>query len=63
MADDLFASTARTGADRAVPLELKVPNKATREAMAEAEEIVRSDRARFSSADELLADLEKNTSR
>jgi DNA-damage-inducible protein J len=63
MADDLFASNARTGADRASPFELKVPNKATREAMAEAEEIIRSGRARFSSADELFADLEKNTGR
>ena len=53
----------RIVADQAFPLELKVPNKATREAMAEADEIVRSGRARFSSADELFADLEKNTGR
>jgi DNA-damage-inducible protein J len=63
MADDPFASNARTGADRASPLELKLPNKATRAAMAEAEEIIRSGRARFASADELFADLEKTAGR
>ena len=53
----------RIVADQAFPLELKVPNQATREAMAEADEIIRSGRARFTNADELFADLEKNTGR
>ena len=53
----------RIAADQAFPLELKVPNAETRAAMAEAEEIIRSGRARFSSADELFADLEKNSGR
>ena len=53
----------RIVADQAFPLELKVPNKETREAMAEADEIVRSGRARFTSADELFDDLEKNSGR
>jgi DNA-damage-inducible protein J len=53
----------RIVADQAFPLELKVPNKATRDAMAEADEIVRSGRARFTSADELFDDLEKNSGR
>jgi len=53
----------RIVADQAFPLELKVPNKATREAMAEADEIIRSGRARFSTADELFDDLEKNRGR
>jgi DNA-damage-inducible protein J len=53
----------RIVADQAFPLELKVPNKATRAAMAEADEIIRSGRARFSNADELFADLEKNAGR
>jgi DNA-damage-inducible protein J len=48
----------RIVADQAFPLELKVPNKATRAAMAEADEIVRSGRARFSNPDELLAGLD-----
>jgi DNA-damage-inducible protein J len=48
----------RIVADQAFPLELKVPNKATREAMAEAEEIVRSGSTRFTSADRLLTGLD-----
>ena len=49
----------RVVADQAFPLELKVPNAETRAAMAEAEEIARTRRARFATADELIADLEK----
>lgn len=45
-------------ADQAFPLELKVPNAETRTAMAEAEAIIASRRARFAGADELIADLE-----
>lgn len=53
----------RIAADQAFPLELKVPNAETRKAMAEADEIIKSGRARFSTADELFADLEKNSGR
>ena len=53
----------RIVADQAFPLELKVPNKATREAMAEADEIVRSRGARFDTAEEAFEDLEKNSGR
>ena len=49
----------RIVADQAFPLELKVPNAETRAAMEEAEEIVRTGKARFANADELFADLEK----
>jgi DNA-damage-inducible protein J len=49
----------RVVADQAFPLELKVPNAATRSAMVEADEIAKSRRARFATADELFADLEK----
>ncbi|HEX2763829.1 MAG TPA: type II toxin-antitoxin system RelB/DinJ family antitoxin [Allosphingosinicella sp.] len=48
----------RIVADQAFPLELKVPNAATREAMAEADEMIRSRRARFASGEELLGDLD-----
>lgn len=48
----------RIVADQAFPLELKVPNKATREAMAEADEIIRSGRARFTDGEALIADLD-----
>ena len=47
----------RIVADQAFPLELKVPNKATREAMAEADEIIHSGRERFTDGDALIADL------
>jgi DNA-damage-inducible protein J len=49
----------RVVTDQAFPLELKVPNAETRSAMAEAEEMTRSRVARFATADELFADLEK----
>jgi DNA-damage-inducible protein J len=51
----------RVVADQAIPWEFKVPNAETRAAMAEAEEIAGTRRARFSTADELFADLEKNS--
>ncbi len=51
----------RIVADQAFPLELKVPNAETRAAMAEADEIIRSGRFRFSNADELFAELEKTS--
>ena len=53
----------RVVTDQAFPLELKVPNAATRSAMAEADEIARSRVARFATADELFADLEKASSK
>lgn len=51
----------RVVVDKAFPLELKVPNTETLTAMAEAEKIARKRRARFSTADQLFADLEKNS--
>ena len=51
----------RVVVEQALPFELKVPNGETRAAMAEADEIVRSRKARFLSADELFADLETNS--
>lgn len=47
--------------DQAFPLELKVPNAKTREAMLEADKIIKTHTVRFNTADELIADLEKNT--
>ncbi|MFN3312940.1 MAG: type II toxin-antitoxin system RelB/DinJ family antitoxin [Hyphomonas sp.] len=44
-------------ADQAFPLELKVPNTATREAMAEADRMIETRKARFANADDLVADL------
>lgn len=48
--------------DQAFPLELKVPNMETRAAMEESRAMMAARRARFASADELFADLEKNSS-
>jgi len=49
----------RLVADQAFPLELKVPNPATRAAMKEAHIILRARSARFAQADDLITDLEK----
>lgn len=45
-------------ADQAFPLELKVPNAATREAMAEADRILAERSARFADGEALIADLD-----
>jgi DNA-damage-inducible protein J len=46
--------------DQAFPLELKVPNAQTRAAMEESRAMMAKHRARFATADELFADLEKS---
>jgi DNA-damage-inducible protein J len=48
----------RIAAEQAFPLELKVPNAETQAAMAEARELLSARRARFTNADDLIADLE-----
>ena len=53
----------RVIAEKQMPFALKVPNAETRAAMAEADEITRKRRARFSNAVELFDDLEKNSSK
>lgn len=50
----------RIAVDQAFPLELKVPNAETGEAMAEVDEMVRSRSARFANADQMFAELEKS---
>jgi DNA-damage-inducible protein J len=47
--------------EQAFPLELKVPNAETLAAMEESRAMMSKRRARFASADELFADLEKNS--
>ena len=49
----------RIAADQAFPLELKVPNALTRQAMAESEEMMKQGGARFANADEMFAELDK----
>lgn len=49
----------RIAVDQAFPLELKVPNARTRQAMAEVDEMVQDRGARFAGADEAFAELEE----
>ena len=49
----------RIVADKQMPFALKVPNANTRVAMAEADEIVDTQHARFNTASELFDDIEK----
>ncbi|MBU3626751.1 type II toxin-antitoxin system RelB/DinJ family antitoxin [Polynucleobacter sp. JS-Safj-400b-B2] len=49
--------------EQAFPIELKVPNAETVAAMKESRKMMAKRNARFNSATELFADLEKNSSR
>lgn len=51
----------RVVADKQMPFAIKAPNAETRAAMIEADEIARAHSARFTSADALFDDLEKNS--
>lgn len=51
----------RVVVDQAFPLELKVPNAESRDAMEESRAMMAKRRARFATADELFADLEKKS--
>jgi DNA-damage-inducible protein J len=51
----------RVIAEKQLPFALKVPNAETRAAMLEADDIVKTRRARFATATELFNDLEKNS--
>ena len=61
MSDAVRLFLRRVVIDQAFPLELKVPNTETRAAMEESRAMMASRRSRFASADELFADLEKNS--
>lgn len=61
MADAVRLLLHRVVADQAFPLELKVPNAATRAAMSEADAIAQARNARFATADALFDELEKNS--
>ncbi len=53
----------RIAVDQAFPLELKVPNARTREAMNEVEQMVKDRKSRFESADKMFSALEETGSR
>jgi DNA-damage-inducible protein J len=61
MSDAVRLFLHRVVVDQAFPLELKVPNAETLAAMEESRSMMSKRRARFASADELFADLEKNS--
>ena len=61
MSDAVRLFLRRVVIDQAFPLELKVPNAETLAAMAESRAMMAKGRAGFATADELLADLEKNS--
>lgn len=61
MSDAVRLFLRRVVVDQSFPLELKVPNAQTREAMQESRAMMATRRVRFANADELFADLEKNS--
>ena len=61
MSDAVRLFLRRVVIDQAFPLELKVPNAETLAAMQESRALMAKGRARFAKADELFADLEKNS--
>lgn len=63
MSDAVRLFLRRVVIEQAFPLELKVPNAETLAAMEESRAMMAARRARFASADELFADLEKNSSK
>jgi len=57
ISDAVRVLLTRVAAEQRLPFEIKVPNAETRTAMAEAEELLRSRRAQFRTAEELFDDL------
>lgn len=61
VSDAVRVFLTRIAAEKQLPFALKVPNAETRAAMAEADEIIASRRARFTSADDLFRSLEEDS--
>ena len=57
VSDAVRVFLTRVAAEKRLPFELRVPNAATRAAIAETEELLHTRRGRFTSADELFDDL------
>jgi len=62
LSDAVRVFLTRVATDRELPFSLKTPNAVSRAAIAEAETLVKNRRARFSTVDTLIEDLEKNSS-
>jgi len=60
MSDAVRLFLKRVVAEQAIPFEVKLPNAETKEAMAEAEAIIRQRRSRFESAEALFEALDKD---
>lgn len=63
VSDAVRVFLTRIAAEKQLPFALKVPNAETRAALAEAQEIIASRRARFASADDLFRSLEEDSSK
>jgi DNA-damage-inducible protein J len=59
MSDAVRVFLTRVVADKALPFTLQAPNETSRAAIAEADQIVQSRRARFTTGDALLNGLEE----
>lgn len=59
VSDAVRVFLTRVVADKELPFALKAPNESSRSAIAEADQIVRSRRARFTTADALLNGLQE----
>ena len=63
VSDAVRVFLTRVVTDQELPFALKAPNAESIKAMAEAQDIIASRRARFDSADALIHDLEENSSK
>ena len=63
VSDAVRVFLTRVVADRQLPFELKAPNADTRAAMKESRALMAARRPRFKTADALIDDLEKNSSK
>ena len=61
VSDAIRVFLTRVVADKELPFALKAPNQASRSAIAEAEQIIQSRRARFATADSLLNGLDETS--
>ena len=61
VSDAIRVFLTRVVADQELPFSLRAPNAASLAAMAEAEKIIHAHQARFSTADDLIHDIEKNS--
>jgi DNA-damage-inducible protein J len=61
VSDAVRVFLTRVAADKELPFAVKAPNAASRAAIAEANDIINTRRARFKTAEDVFDDLEKNS--